>query len=158
MKRPLLFVAFPWIAAAGVAAGNELHLESSAQRSGSALTAGARASGAESAESSSVVTPRFARNTTVLRDREGHLHLALTYVLDLDHETVGGHFSQGAVDQERYFNHLRQNVRGDSRRLEVGGSVQLERNRRVIVEMRGSSAADGGNSMHEGENGVDRDD
>ena len=112
--------------AAGTAFGEEVLIQSSVGRDETRLFAGARVAGVPEARSETRVRPGFARNVVVARDHERNLHLGVSYMVEHLDWSMGGHFSQGAVDDETYLNHVQFESVGDLPRIDLRGGASTQ--------------------------------
>lgn len=139
MKRRLANWALPGVVAGGLLVGGASgssslggmsvaqadEVSSTAGRDASGLAAGSQVRNAVWAHSDTRVRSGFARNTTVARGNDGGLLLGISYVVDKERQTVGGHFSQGTQGDGTFFNHVWAETHdgGDDRELRVGGGL-----------------------------------
>ncbi len=137
MKRRLAIWALPGVIASGLLlsgaggasglggmrAAQADELSSFAGRDAAGLTASGHVRNAARTHSDTRVRAGFARNTTVARGDDGSLVLGVSYVVDKEQQTLGGHFSQGTHGDAAFFNHIWTEISGgdDDRELRVGG-------------------------------------
>ena len=91
-------------------------------------TAGGKLGNVEAGWVNSRISSEFsyARNTTVGRDANGKLHVAVSYAMRTANgeETLAGHFSQAASNRQTASNHAQVQVTGTNRLVEVSGGIQ----------------------------------
>lgn len=137
MKRRLANWALPgviagglWLSGAGsvselggMRAAQAEELSSFASRDAAGLTASGHVRNAARTHSDTRARAGFARNTTVARGDDGSLVLGVSYVVDKEQQTLGGHFTQGTHGDAAFFNHVWTEISGggDDRELRVGG-------------------------------------